>query len=317
MTASASAGSSTVSVSWTGSTLSNGTPAQGYYVTRTNVSTSQTSAACGSSASSLITSTSCSDTSVPDGTYTYKVIAVYRSWTASERSRQPGHRPGRRHTALDRHDLSGGGRSLQGFGMDRGLLAQRRHLRDRQRRARSQLRARCPFFASRTAKYWDGTGYNDSGENFRTATGTTTWRYALALPPDGAYTVHVRATDGLGNTTSSGSYVVRHFTIDATAPTATVSTSASATNTQPITYAVTFSEPVSDLAASGVTLTVPAGNPSASKSVSKTDSQHFTVSVERARDERPGDGAVSVQVNADAVTDSAGNDNTASNTASE
>ena len=129
-----------------------------------------------------------------------------------------------------------------------------------------------------SGKYWDGTGYNDAGENFRTATGTTTWRYDLALPPDGAYTVHVRATDGLGNTTSSGSYVVRHFTIDATAPTATVSTSASATNTQPLTYAVTFSEPVTDLAASGVTLTVPSGNPSASKACRRR-----TLSTSRSR----------------------------------
>jgi hypothetical protein len=78
----ASATGSTVSVSWTGSTLSNGTPAQGYFVTRTNISTSATSAACGSSASSLVSGTSCSDTSVPNGNYTYKVTAVYHTWTA-------------------------------------------------------------------------------------------------------------------------------------------------------------------------------------------------------------------------------------------
>lgn len=80
---SASSSLSTVSVGWTGSSLSNGTPAQGYYVTRTNTSTSATSAACGSSASSLISGTSCSDTNVPDGTYTYKVTAVYHTWTAA------------------------------------------------------------------------------------------------------------------------------------------------------------------------------------------------------------------------------------------
>jgi hypothetical protein len=78
----ATAGASSVSVGWTGSTISNGTPAQGYYVTRTDTSNSQTAPACGSSASSLITSTSCSDTSVPNGTYTYSVTAVYRTWSA-------------------------------------------------------------------------------------------------------------------------------------------------------------------------------------------------------------------------------------------
>ncbi|OLR91964.1 fibronectin type III domain-containing protein [Actinokineospora bangkokensis] len=69
----------TVPVSWTAST---GIPApSGYYVLRT--SSGGTSAACGSSATSLITGTSCSDTGVAAGTYTYRVVAVYRSWTAT------------------------------------------------------------------------------------------------------------------------------------------------------------------------------------------------------------------------------------------
>lgn len=69
---------STVAVSWTApaGTL---VPA-GYYVTRTTGTT--TTAACGSSPSSLVAGTSCSDTPVPDGTYSYQVTAVYRSWTA-------------------------------------------------------------------------------------------------------------------------------------------------------------------------------------------------------------------------------------------
>ncbi len=167
-----------------------------------------------------------------------------------------------------------------------------------------------------SGKYWDGTGFNDTIQSFRTATGTTTWRYALALPADGAYTVNVRATDGAGNTTSSGSYVVRHFAIDATSPSASVAaTSSSPTNTQPITYAVTFGEPVSDLTAAGVTVTAPAANTGLTKSVSKTDSQHFTVSVGGLATNGAGDGAVSVQVNAGAVSDSAGNAGAASNTA--
>jgi hypothetical protein len=69
-----------VAVSWTAST---GTPAPtGYYVSRTTGTS--TSAACASSATTLITTTSCSDVAVPIGvTYTYKVVAVYRSWTAT------------------------------------------------------------------------------------------------------------------------------------------------------------------------------------------------------------------------------------------
>jgi hypothetical protein len=69
-----------VTVSWTAPA---GTPAAtGYYVTRTTGTS--TSAACGSSATALIAITSCSDTAVPIGAaYTYKVVAVYRSWTAT------------------------------------------------------------------------------------------------------------------------------------------------------------------------------------------------------------------------------------------
>ena len=68
----------TVPVSWTGSTLSNGGAIDGYYVTRYLGSTP--SAACGTSFGSLTTLLSCSDTSVPDGTYTYTVTAVFHNW---------------------------------------------------------------------------------------------------------------------------------------------------------------------------------------------------------------------------------------------
>jgi hypothetical protein len=58
----------------------------GYYVTRIKNSDNSTAPACGSSAASLKTTTSCSDTSVPDGTYHYTVTAVFRSWTAAASS---------------------------------------------------------------------------------------------------------------------------------------------------------------------------------------------------------------------------------------
>ncbi len=73
-----------VSVNWTASISSGGAVApQGYYVTRTNISTQVTSAACGTSSLALTTSVSCTDNSVTPGTYQYAVIAVYQSWTAS------------------------------------------------------------------------------------------------------------------------------------------------------------------------------------------------------------------------------------------
>lgn len=68
-----------VPVTWT---ASSGSPAPtGYYVTRT--AGGLTAAACASSASTLLTGTSCTDSEVADGAYTYSVTAVFRSWSAA------------------------------------------------------------------------------------------------------------------------------------------------------------------------------------------------------------------------------------------
>ena len=68
-----------------------------------------------------------------------------------------------------------------------------------------------------TGKYWNGSSFTTSGETFNTASGTTSWRYVLALPPDDIYTVHVQATDTLGNTQGAGAYAASaSFTIDTT-----------------------------------------------------------------------------------------------------
>jgi len=80
--ASATAGSGTVHVTWTASAPSGGLSPQGYYVLR-RASGGATAAACGSSASSTLTGTTCSDTNVADGAYTYTVVAKYASWTAT------------------------------------------------------------------------------------------------------------------------------------------------------------------------------------------------------------------------------------------
>jgi hypothetical protein len=79
--ASAPTGKTTVSVSWTAS--AGAISPTGYYVERWSGGT-QTLAggACGSPGSPAST-TSCEEANVPDGTYTYTVVAVYRSWTAA------------------------------------------------------------------------------------------------------------------------------------------------------------------------------------------------------------------------------------------
>jgi len=84
---SSTAGTGTVSVTWTAP--SSGTSPTGYYVKRTKTSDSSVAFACSTSASSLVSAVSCSDTSVPDGTYTYVVTAVYNSWSASSQASSP------------------------------------------------------------------------------------------------------------------------------------------------------------------------------------------------------------------------------------
>jgi large repetitive protein len=76
-----------------------------------------------------------------------------------------------------------------------------------------------------TGRYWTGTGYSASNEQYRGAalvplTSTTVmWFYALPTPsPDGQYTIHVRSTDKLGNVTPSGSPIASSFAIDTTPP---------------------------------------------------------------------------------------------------
>ncbi len=82
-TVSVSSTTSTVSVSWSAVTPPTGTLA-GYYVTRYSGSTPLF--ACGTdpgTPATFVSGTTCDDTGVVDGTYTYRVTAVFRTWTAT------------------------------------------------------------------------------------------------------------------------------------------------------------------------------------------------------------------------------------------
>lgn len=72
---------STVDVSWTAP--SSGAAPTGYYVLRTPSPSGTTVAACGTSAAAPTVGTSCSDASVPNGDYTYVVVAAHHTWTAT------------------------------------------------------------------------------------------------------------------------------------------------------------------------------------------------------------------------------------------
>lgn len=85
VTGTSTAGTGTVSLSWTAAT---GVTSPEYYVTRTD-SANATSPACLTSPGNTTTSTSCADSAVPVGAYTYRVVTVYRSWTATSAPSSP------------------------------------------------------------------------------------------------------------------------------------------------------------------------------------------------------------------------------------
>jgi hypothetical protein len=81
-----------------------------------------------------------------------------------------------------------------------------------------------------SGNYWNGTTFGSASELFITTTlaapgaTSTGWNYPFALPADGSYTIHVQATDTLGNAQTGTTYAATSvFTIDTTAPTVSAS----------------------------------------------------------------------------------------------
>jgi hypothetical protein len=91
--------------------------------------------------------------------------------------------------------------------------------------------------------WWGGSSFDKTSEFFVTATGTTGWRYALAMPSaDGSYTVRARATDGLGNDTAAAAYDTATFTIDTQPPPAPAITGKPQTPTHSESASLSFTD---------------------------------------------------------------------------
>jgi hypothetical protein len=75
-----------------------------------------------------------------------------------------------------------------------------------------------------SGKYWNAAAnaFSSTAAVFNPAAGTGSWKLALPLPADGAYTVLVQATDGPGNATPASKRVSVGFTVDTAAPAAPV-----------------------------------------------------------------------------------------------
>jgi hypothetical protein len=142
------------------------------------------------------------------------------------------------------------------------------------------------------------------GQTLTATVSGTTWSAAVPAPlAEGTYDIRATAADSAGHTstaTRTGGLV-----IDTTAPTATVSSTASdPTSTSPISFTVTLSEDVTGFTTSGLTVT----NGTVS-GFTATDAKTYTFNVAPTSA-----GAVTVGVTAGAATDAAGNGNTASAT---
>ncbi|MBL8029504.1 MAG: hypothetical protein JNL74_24000, partial [Fibrobacteres bacterium] len=154
--------------------------------------------------------------------------------------------------------------------------------------------------------FWDGVSWTGAPV-IDTATGTATWNYTMPSLTNGkSYSVTSRAIDSAGNTSSFVTDII--FSIDATAPSATLSSSAPATvGSTPFSVTVDFSEPVSSFTLANITVV----NGTKTNLVNTMTDQQWTFDVTPTAD-----GAVSIDIPAAAVNDFGSNPNTASNTLS-
>ena len=274
VTASNTLGTGAVAVSWTGVTVPTGGSVDGYYVLRYLGATP--GAACGTSSSSLTTLTSCNDTSVADGTYTYKVVAVWRTWTATSSASNSvtvvNDTTPPTVSSINRADASPTNgstlhwtvtfsESVTGVGTSDFALA-----------------GSGAFGASLAGVSGSGTTY--------TVTASTGADGTLGLNLVDDDSITDTAGNKLGGTgTGNGNFTGQTYVVDRTAPTVSSINRAgtSPTNAGPLTWTVTFSEPVSGVATSnfglvtsGISGTVPSitsatasvGSPSATWTVS-------------------------------------------------
>ncbi len=140
------------------------------------------------------------------------------------------------------------------------------------------------------------------GQTLAATVSGTTWSATAAALAEGTYTIDVTATDAAGNVGTSS--LANGLVVDLTAPTATLSTTApNPTTSSPIPFQIAFSEPVTGFTAASLTVT----NGTAGD-LQTVDDRTCTFTVTPTTQ-----GDVSVVLAANAVTDPAGNGNTASN----
>ena len=252
VTVPSSVSGSTVHVSWTAPTPP-GSGAVSYYVQRFVGSTP--SAACGTSPGSLITATSCDDTGVTSGTYSYKVTGVWRTWTAQSSASgsvtvQSDATPPTASITFPVNTTTYKATTYGAGCTPTGICGSASD-------ATGVQSVKVSIKRSSDNTYWNGSTFTGTIETFNTTTlaspgvTSTNWNYAFSLPGDGSYTLHVQTADTLGNAQTGTTYAATAmFTIDTAAPSASGidTTSGGATAGRPDspdTIVYTFSEAMS------------------------------------------------------------------------
>jgi hypothetical protein len=258
-----------VHVTWTGSVVGNSAVAPtGYYVQRNGGS--GWVAACDSTPSSLVTGTSCDDAITVDGDYFYRATAVFHSWTArSDQSATSVHivtdtiAPTSAITfptaspynsagwnagcSTPAGEICGSAADNVGGSGVKKVQVRIKRLSDDQ--------------------YWNGTTWIAALATWNDATtsdGWAHWNYAFETVNLGdgvAYTVQSQAIDNATNSETTPDSTT--FTYDTSAPSVSSidrkAGAANPTNSGPLSWTVTFSEPVSNVAAGDFTVASSAG----------------------------------------------------------
>src|SRR5207248_2598638 len=138
-----------------------------------------------------------------------------------------------------------------------------------------------------------------------------------AIEGDGTYTFYTVATDKAGNVEATPAADADSTVLDTVAPSASIAKAGSQpdpTNSSPIHFTVTFSEPVTGFSSAGLTLGGTSGGTKSAtvNQIAPNDGTTYDVAVSGMTS----NGTVTATVNANAAQDAATNGNTASGTAS-
>jgi hypothetical protein len=211
----------TVTLTWAASTLSTGEPVGGYLVKRyDSAGTIEQTIASGSCASQ-VSGTTCDETSVPNGTWTYSVTPALNNWRGAESAKTTvtvGDTTGPDITIT--HPSAGSSHNNSSYIAGCGT-ASTEEICGTASDGAGISTVKISILEASTGKYWNGAAaFNDATETLHNVTGTTSWTYAVLASKflETSYTIRIVATDTLNNSSSS----TATFKMDRTAPTAAI-----------------------------------------------------------------------------------------------